>query len=140
MLNSHIAFQILAYLFLFAGMFLEGETIFFIAIYLVHQGLMSFSGTIAVSFLGMLLGDISWYKFGNRIESVQVVSWLLHKKTIKKIVDSVDAYILKSLLLSVILAKFAYGIHRLILLRLSHHSQNISFRKFLKFDILAIII
>ncbi len=140
LINSHFAVQLLAYLFLFAGMFLEGETIFFIAIYLAHQGLMSFSGVMVVSFLGMFSGDISWYKFGRRIESVRIVDWLLHRKAVQKTAESVDAYILKSLPLSVILAKFAYGIHRLILLRLSHYYQTISFRKFLKFDLLAIVI
>lgn len=140
LLSPHFTVQLLAYLFLFLGMFLEGETIFFIAIYLVHQDLMSFPSVIAVSFLGMFLGDISWYKFGRRIESIQFVSQLLQRKSIQKTVNSIDAYIFKNLLLSVVLAKFIYGIHRLILLRLSHYSQNISFRKFLKFDVLAVFI
>lgn len=56
--------RILAYALIFLGMVLEGEIILFSAFFLVHQGSLDFFDVLAMAYIGIIVGDILWYRFG----------------------------------------------------------------------------
>jgi len=110
--NSINAWGHWAYVLLFFGLLLEGETFLFGAFLLVCHGQLSLSLVFFVAILGVLAGDWCWFWIGRHLERF---SWLSKKMGV--VASPIDRQILKRPFHTLFLSKFIYGIHRITQIR-----------------------
>jgi membrane protein DedA with SNARE-associated domain len=128
------SWSLLVYALIFLGMFIEGDVILFLSFYLANQGELNLFVLIAVTLVGVFLGDMCWYKFG-----IYPEKWFpFLKKRIEKISAILDDQLQKNLFRTVLISKFTYNLHHITLMRVG--ALQIPFKKYLKTDILSSII
>ncbi len=125
-------FRLVGYLILFIGMLLEGEVILFAAFFLsAHHGLNP-AAVLAVAFLGVIIGDIGWYKIGS---SVSRFSSLGKRSWMSSAASGLDCQLRKRLFTTILVAKFTYGLCHIILMRTG--AIGINFYHYLKINLLV---
>lgn len=91
---------------IFAGTFLEGETIVVMAGFLAHQGILN-PGTVAVcAFLGSFLGDQLWFYLGRRHALNPLVTRITRRPAFEKVLAAINGHPKKFILTF----RFLYGI------------------------------
>lgn len=123
--------RILVYLVIFLGMVLEGEIILFSAFFLVHQGNLDFFDVLAIAYIGVIIGDILWYRFGNFF----LKTFPHLEKYVSKLTGYLDNELDKNPRRTIFLSKFIFGTHRATLIRAG--ARKIPFNSFLSGDIVA---
>ncbi|GET30248.1 DedA family protein [Prolixibacter sp. SD074] len=123
----------LIYVILFVGLLIEGESILFAAFFLVNQQELQLFYTIVVAIAGVLTGDLLWYYGGKLLMRVPFVQRLSERMP-----KTIDHFIRRKPILSIVGSKFLYGMHRPTLLRL--HAARINVKTFLRADIPGTII
>ena len=118
----------LAYVLIFIGMLIEGEVIIFAAFFLATQNYVYLPAILLVVFAGAILGDILWYYGGHFLERIQFAHSLFCKVTYP-----LDRVIKRHPRTVIVLTKFTYGLHRVVLLKTRR--GGIGFREFMKVDI-----
>lgn len=134
LLDTFILHPLLGYLIIFFGLFIEGDLLLFAAAFLARLGVFDIMPLIVVSIAGMLIGDALWYLVGR------------HKKRFPtrliaffdRVASPFDQMLTTRLFHTLLITKFAYGIHRLILARAG--SVGAPFARFFKIDIVATLI
>lgn len=125
------SWSLLVYILIFLGMFIEGDIILFLCFYLAHQGELNIFVLIAVTLVGVFLGDMCWYKFG-----IYPERWFpFLKKKIEKISAILDEQLQKNLFRTVLISKFTYNFHHITLMRAG--AIRIPFKKYLRADVLS---
>ena len=128
------SWSLLVYVLIFLGMFIEGDVILFLSFYLAHEGDLNLFGVIIICIIGILLGDMCWYKFG-----IYPEKWFpFLKKRVEKISAILDDQLQKNLFRTVLISKFTYNLHHITLMRVG--ALRVPFKKYLKTDILSSII
>lgn len=126
--NIETLWRPLIYLIVFTGILLEGDIILFSAFYLVHQRQLDMGDTIILVIIAAILADILWYSAGS---IAQRKPWF--RRLTSRVTKHLDDSIRLHPILSIIVTKFSYGMHRPVLLCL--HSSGIGLKQFLKADI-----
>lgn len=121
----------LGYLLLFIGMLFEGDALLFVTGFLAYHGYFSVSKAFPVVLLGAILGNVIWYQFGKKL----VKSDGKIKKWVSKIASPFDKQFGTHLTRTMFLAKFLYGLHRAIIIRIG--MLNVPWKKFISSEILA---
>ncbi len=115
------------YIFAFLAMFIEGDVTLFTVALLTHAGAFSLPIIFFTMLSGILIGDSLWYLFGKRFQNNKIFERLA-----KKLPPRFEELILKHPYRTFFISKFAYGFHRIILLKSG--SLNLDFKKFAKVD------
>lgn len=114
----------LVYIFIFLGMFFEGDAILFAAFYLARSGYFDVGLLLAISIVGVVIGDLIWYKIGEHLEKRSA----FFRKIANKITGPIDKRLQKKTLSTIFITKFTYGIHHGVLLRAG--AIKIPFKKY----------
>ena len=129
-------YQVLAYLIIYLGLFLEGEFFLISAGILIHLGalnlwavlLLVFLGGLTKTFIGYELGEFLYKKYNhNRFF-----------KYIQKRVYGVLPKFTTKPFWSIFISKFIFGANNIVIIFSGY--EKINYKKFLKAEILAIII
>lgn len=133
-LNILILWPPLGYILIFLAMIFEGDLALFTAAFLAKLGLFNPAAAFATAAIGVLLGDIVWYEAGKHFHRLPVFL----SSRVEKFARPFDERLSIKPFRTILLTKFAYGIHHLVLLR----SGTIQLRlaRFLTADIPASII
>lgn len=122
-----------AYLVLFGGMFIEGETFFLIAAIFALEGYMNWWLVLAVSFSGVVIGDVAWYYLGCLTKNTKWGIWLAGKY------KNYQGWVLEDFTTRyfylAFVSKFLYYVNRLTPLLAGW--ERLSFWKFLKIHFVA---
>ncbi len=121
----------MAYGIIFVSMIFEGEVFLFTAAFLAAQKFLGLTPTFLSVLAGVTFGDSLWYWLGHKINHSdnRFSRWLV-KKT-----GQIDDHLLKSPLRTILISKFIYGIHHLILARAG--VLKLKFKEFFKDDLIA---
>lgn len=126
-----ILHPILVYFIIFMGIALEGDLVLFTSAFFAHQGFLDPGIIVGVTILGISVRDILWYEIGSRVENsknrIVIRAW--------KMAAPFDDHLEKRLFQSVLIAKFVYGLHLAIVMRIG--ALKIPLREFVKADLLA---
>ncbi len=129
------AWEPLGYIILFIGMMFEGDTVLYVAAFLVHQGALSFVPMILSALWGMILGDNLWYSLGVKLRKSgtmpKIAKWV-------EIAKPFDDHLREKPLRTIFLAKFTYGFNRAIIARAG--MLNLKWQKLEESDILATLL
>ncbi len=101
------------YVLIFIGMFIEGDAILFSAFYLASLGHLNVWVLFAVAVVGVVFGDVIWYKLGATLERRSK----FFRKTAARITGPLDRRLSKQPISTLCITKFTYGIHHATLLR-----------------------
>jgi membrane protein DedA with SNARE-associated domain len=94
------------YFALFAGTFIEGETILIIAGFLAHRGYLSIHWVVAVSFAGSFLGD-QFYFYVGRFFGTGLIS---KSKRLRRIAEKIHRHLSQHETVFILSFRFIYGI------------------------------
>lgn len=94
------------FLAIFAGTFLEGETIVVVAGFLAHQGIIHPETVAASAFLGSFLGDQLWFFLGRRHGQHPLVRRLTDRPLFNRVMAAIEDHPKKFILTF----RFIYGI------------------------------
>jgi membrane-associated protein len=122
----------LGYVLVFLGMIFEGDFILFTTGFLTNQGFFDFYDIILIVVGGTLLGDFLWYELGRRLNNHTPG---LIKHWLNKITGPIDDHVVKRPFHSILISKFTYGLHHILLARAGMH--GVSFKEFFKSDLIA---
>lgn len=103
----------LGYILIFLAMVFEGDIALFTAAFLTNLGLFDPGDALVTALLGVLIGDWLWYEAGKHIH--RLPAFLATR--VEKLAAPFDEKIKVRPFRILLLTKFAYGIHHLILLR-----------------------
>ncbi len=123
----------LAYLVLFGGMFIEGETFFLAAAIFALEGYMSWRWILVVSFAGVIIGDVAWYYLGRLTKDTKWGTWLANKY--KNYQGWVSENFTDRYFQLAFFSKFLYYVNRLTPLLAGW--EKLDFWKFLKIHLVA---
>ncbi len=134
LLDVFILHPLLGYIIIFFGLFVEGDLLLFAAAFLARLGVFDLVPLVLVSIAGMLIGDALWYLAGKNKEKfpARLVRFF------DRVASPFDNVLAARLFHTLLITKFAYGIHRLILARAG--SVGAPFARFFKTDIIATLI
>jgi membrane protein DedA with SNARE-associated domain len=104
---------LLVYAIIFIAMFVEGDIVLFSAFYLANLGHINVWALITVGIVGVVFGDMIWYKIGERLEKRSA----FFRKIAAKITKTLDRRLQKHPISTLWITKFTYGIHHAVLLR-----------------------
>ncbi|MCP5366147.1 MAG: VTT domain-containing protein [Hyphomicrobiales bacterium] len=90
----------------FAGTFLEGETIVVVAGFLAHQGLLDPAGAALAAFLGSFLGDQLWFFLGRRHAANRLVRRVVERPLFGRVLAAIAEHPRKFILSF----RFLYGL------------------------------
>ena len=122
----------IGYAIVFFGMMIEGDTVFFTAIFLARQGFFSFTGILVVGVAGVFTGDFLWYWLGRKLHATsRFYRWAMGAA------EPFDRRLRAGPFRILLLSKFTYGLGHLILLRTG--ALDFKLRQFIKTDIPATI-
>src|SRR3989344_2318491 len=123
----------LAYLVLFLGMFIEGEVFFLTAAIFALEGFLRWDIVLAVTFVGVILGDIVWYFLGRYSKDTRLGTWV-HKK-FSGYQDWLEENFETRYARLAFISKFLYYVNRLTPLLAGW--QKMDFRRFVRVHIMA---
>lgn len=103
----------LIYLIIFLGMIIEGEFFLFGGVFLAHQGILHMPTVLIVAGIGFLLGDFLWY-FASKHLFTKIPYF---ERLSQKVIGFFDKHIEDRPFFVIFLSKFAYGLHRAIIIR-----------------------
>ena len=126
----------LGYILIFLGMMFEGDTVLFVAIFLAHQGYLSFLPTILAALWGMILGDNLWYTLGTKMRFGQ--KFPIATRWAEQLAKPFDDHLRQNPFRTIFLAKFTYGFNRAIITRAG--MLNLKWKKLEESDILATLL
>ncbi len=119
---------------IFLGMVFEGEAALFAGTFLAHQGALSLPLVLVTAGTGLIIGDLSWYWAGKHLlHKIPFLARLSHRVT-----GVFDKHLKRRPFTTILLSKFAYGIHRAVLLRAGQH--KIPFKEYARIIVCANII
>jgi len=121
----------LAYILIFIGMMLEGDTVLFIAAFLTHQGILHPLPMLLTALWGMILGDNLWYSLGFKLRNSNTAL----NRWAEKLAQSFDEHFKKHPFRTIFLSKFTYGVGHAIFFRSG--AIRIKWNKLEQSDILA---
>ncbi len=133
-LATHVAsLGWIVYLLVFLAMFLEGDALLFLAVYLAHQGYLQVGVLVPVVFVAVLINDSLWFKFGACLEahSPFVHKWL------GKATTFINTRLVRKPKTTVFLSKFMYGLNRVTMVRAG--AIGMRYKTFLKTDIVTVL-
>ena len=130
-LSYLIGWKEVIYLLIFIGLLFEGEAVIFTSIYLAQAGYIYLPQVLFIIILGVLLGDMLWYKLGTKIDKLPAFL----QKIFCFIAAPMDCHILSRTTLTFFILKFTYGFNHPSLLRAG--VIKLPFRKFIKANILS---
>lgn len=129
--------HILAYVFLFFSMIIEGETILIIYGVLSHLSALSFWLSFVIAFIGVMIGDVFWYYLG-----VYLKYKFEDKERAKKIFNYLESNTLKLLpnfkerpFRTLFLAKYIYGTNHSTLILSG--AMKMDFKTFIRAELVA---
>lgn len=125
-------YRTLGYIVIFLGMMIEGDIFLFTAGFLANRGYFAIDMVLLAAFFGTLIGDNLWYVFGEMINENSVLG-----RFITRLTKSFDDHLMGRTFRTMLITKFAYGIHRPILFRAG--MLRLPFKKFIESDIIAIV-
>ena len=125
--------QQLAYLVLFLGMFIEGETFFLAAAIFALEGYLNWWWVLIVAFVGVILGDIAWYWLGRATKDTKWGTRLAEKY--KNYQGWVSEHFIDHYFYLAFVSKFLYYINRLTPLLAGW--EKLDFKKFFKIHLVA---
>ena len=114
----------LIYVIIFIAMFVEGDAVLFTAFYLANSGHLNVPLLVIVAVIGVVFGDVVWYKIGEHLEKRST----FFRKIAAKITKTLDIRLQKHPISTLCITKFTYGIHHAILLRAG--AVRLSFKKY----------
>lgn len=122
----------LGYLLAFVGAMFEGDAVWFTFAFLTSQGFFDLLPMLAVVWVGAVSGDLFFYFLGKKLEFLppRLVAWANHLS------HHFDGHIKKRPFRTLLISKFAYGIHRPILMR--YGMLKIPLREFIKDDLVSV--
>ena len=126
-LTSH---QYFGYVIVFLGMVIEGDFLLFMTAFLAHSGFFNPPTVFLLAYIGVIVGDISWYYLGVKAQKYPFVHKLLGKITLKT-----DRHLENRTFRTLLISKFVYGFHHTILMRAG--SLGLPLRKYIKSDVVA---
>ncbi|MDE2001409.1 MAG: VTT domain-containing protein [Patescibacteria group bacterium] len=135
-LASLLAWKPAAYLILFIGMMVEGETVFFIAAFLTHQGYFSAVPIFITALWGMIIGDTLWYSLGYKIKRAKSLAFV--GAWAERIARPFDEHLRERPFHTIFISKFTYGFNRAIITRAG--MLNLKWRNIEESDILATLV
>lgn len=109
--------QILAYLIIFLGMFIEGEMILILSGILVKSGAIGFFNTLWISFIAVIFHDLLYWKIGQKLSRLNKKKYLFFdlekgRPLFEKIQKRQGFYVFSS--------KFAWNLNRVVLVSLGY--------------------
>lgn len=123
----------LAYLVLFGGMFIEGETFFLAAAIFALEGYLNWWWVLIVAFVGVILGDIAWYWLGRATKDTK---WGMRiAERYKNYHGWVSENFTDHYFYLAFVSKFLYYINRLTPLLAGW--EKLDFKKFFKIHLVA---
>ena len=122
-----------AYLVLFGGMFIEGETFFLAAAIFALEGYMSWWWVLAVSFAGVIIGDVAWYYLGRLTKDTKWGMRLAEKY--KNYQGWVSENFTNRYFRLAFVSKFLYYVNRLTPLLAGW--EKLDFKRFFKIHLIA---
>lgn len=128
--------QLMVYLIIFLGMFIEGEGIILFASIFAWQGLISWPLLAIVAIIGTIGGDVLWYSLGSRLQNTRFGKWLdcRYEKTgewvYENVVSKYPSY--------AIISKFMYFTTRPTIFLAGWH--KLEFKKFLRITSYATVV
>ncbi len=134
LLDFFILHPYVGYALIFFGMFFEGDLFLFAATFLANLGVFDITPVLIVTFFGMTIGDILWYRLG--IYQEKLPSWL--QKLILRIASPFDAMLVNKPFMTLFITKFTYGAHHLVLARAG--GNRLDLKRFIKSDIGATLL
>lgn len=134
LLDYSILHPFLTYFIIFLGIALEGDVILFTSAFLADQGYLNPFIIILVTLLGVGIRDFLWYEIGKKIHASD--NWIVARA--RKIADPFDNHLKDRLFQSVLVAKFVYGLHLAIIMRVG--GLKIPMKEFVKADAIATLI
>ncbi len=102
------------YVVVFFGMLVEGDILLFIIAFLTYQGFFDPYYMFATVLVGTVVGDIFWYYAGiflERYPNFFLTRW------VHRVAKPFEHHIQKRLFHTIFIAKFTYGLHRVMILR-----------------------
>lgn len=120
LLDTFIQHPFAGYILVFLGMFIEGDIVLFAASFLAHLGVFNVLSVAAASIFGMFAGDTCWYLLGRYHEKMPRFLVRAFDKAVSPFDRTLAIHPFRTLLIG----KFAYGIHRLILIRSGFMSRH----------------
>lgn len=123
-------YQTLGFVIIFLGMMIEGDILLFTVGFLTHRGYFNIGLMLLVVSFGVLIGDNLWYIFGEMVNENSASG-----RFITRVVKPFDEHLKKRTVWTIFISKFAYGLHRLTLLRAG--MLRLPFKKFIEGDISA---
>ena len=127
-------YQTLAYWIIFFGMMIEGDIFLFTAGFLTYQGYFDIGIAFFLLFLGAIMGDNIWYVIG---ESAAIKNNFF-ARFINRVTKHFDEHLKKHPARVIFVSKFAYGLHRPIILKAG--AERLPFKKFIEADIITTIV
>jgi len=124
----------LGYLLVFIGMIFEGDIFLFTTGFLTFQRFFDPGDMLAILLSGALVGDLLWFWVGQLLDDSD--HWF--SRWAIKLAKPFDSHLLKMPFRTILLSKFAYGLHHPILLRAG--VLRLRFRDYVKFDLLATVL
>lgn len=131
-----LAYPHLAYLVLFAGMFIEGELFFLTAAIFALGGFLNWWLVLAVTFVGVIMGDLAWYYLGKYSKDSRIGKWASRKFHVYQ--EWLEENFITRYARLAIISKFLYYVNRLTPLMAGWHKMEV--RKFLRVHVTAAII
>lgn len=125
-----------AYIVLFAGMFFEGEVFLLTAMVFAWQGLMEWWVIIAVTFVGVMLGDLAWYGLGRYGKDTWLGRWMQRKCPAYE--EWMEHHFMTHYRRMAVFSKFLYYVNRLTPLIAGWHKMDL--KRFLKIHLGAAVI
>lgn len=126
------------YLVIFLGAGFGGELALLILGFLGAQGVISIYPLIILSFLGTLFSDALWFVLGRTSIIRKIIAHRYAHTTVSIINQAVHRVSRGSHLMALIIGKFLVGTRVLLIMHTS--TQDIKFREFIRYDILAIFL
>jgi len=115
----------------FVGMVLEGDVMLFTISFLTREGFFYPIPMFITIYAGVIIGDILWYRLGRHLAQSRK---LLHRVFIN-LTEASDVHLAERPFRTILVSKFAYGIHHLILMRAG--AINIPLKQFIRDDMAA---
>jgi membrane protein DedA with SNARE-associated domain len=118
------------YVIILIALIFEGESILFGSYFFVNQGYLNLGLVTLIAIIATISGDVLWYFLGARLQKISIF-----KKWIERMSGIIDKQILKNPIRAIFVSKFAYGTHRITLIRSG--SLKLPFKTYIKYASLA---
>lgn len=134
LVDYSILHPVFTYILIFFGIALEGDVVLFTSAFLADQGFLDPGIIFTITLLGVFVRDLSWYEIGRRIDASD--SRIVARA--RKMAAPFDNHLQDRLFHSLFIAKFVYGLHLAIVMRIG--ALKLPIKKFIQADAPATII